>query len=95
MVRKDGLWHKMRQYGVEEKFVRVYVVHYNRVRARIESERGQSRWFGVERCEGLHNGVEARIMSERGQSKCFGVERYEGLHNGVEARIVSGGGQLR
>ena len=39
----------MRQYGVEEKFVRVGKVLYNGMEARIVTEGGRLRWFGIER----------------------------------------------
>ena len=39
----------MRQYDVEEKSVRVCKGLYNGVEARIVSEAGQLKWFGIER----------------------------------------------
>ena len=53
-VWRDGLWHRMRQYGVEEKFVRVCKGLNNGVEARIVTEGGQLRWFWIER--GLRQG---------------------------------------
>ena len=48
-VWRDGLWHKMRQYGVEEKFVKVCEELYSRVETRVVLNGGKSRWFAVKR----------------------------------------------
>ena len=45
---REGLWHKMRQYGVE-KFVRVCQELYSVVKTRMVLNGGKSRWFAVER----------------------------------------------
>ena len=43
------LWHKMRQYGVEEKFVRVCEELHSGVETKVLLNGGKSRWFAVER----------------------------------------------
>ena len=53
-VWREGLWHKMRQYGVEEKFVKVCEALYSRVDTWVVLNGGKSRWFAVER--GLRQG---------------------------------------
>ena len=54
-VCREPLWHKMRQYGVEEKFVRVCKVLYSGVETRMVLNRGKSRLFAVNR--GLRQGT--------------------------------------
>ena len=44
----EGLWCKMRHYGVEEKFVKVYEGLYSGVETRVVMNGVKSRWFGVE-----------------------------------------------
>ena len=46
---REGLWCKMRHYGVEEKFVKVYEELYSGVEMRVVLNGAKSRWFGVER----------------------------------------------
>ena len=48
-VWREGLWHKMRQYGVEEKLVRVCEGLYNGMETRVVLNGGKSRRFAVER----------------------------------------------
>ena len=48
-VWREELWHKMRQYGVEELFVRVCEGLYNGVEMRVVLNGGKPRWFAVER----------------------------------------------
>ena len=48
-VWREELWHKMRQYGVEEKLVRVCEGLYSGVEMRVVLNGGKSRWFVVER----------------------------------------------
>ena len=45
---REGLWHKMRQYGVEEKFARVCKGLYSGVETRVVLNGRKSRWFAVE-----------------------------------------------
>ena len=53
-VWREGLWKKMRMYGVEEKFIRVCRCLYQDVEASIVLDGQQSRWFAVE--NGLRQG---------------------------------------
>ena len=53
-VWREGLWKKMRMYGVEEKFIRVCRCLYQDVEASIVLDGQQSRWFVVE--NGLRQG---------------------------------------
>ena len=53
-VWREGLWHKMRQYGVTEKFVRVCEGLYSGKETRVVLNGGMSRWFAGER--GLRQG---------------------------------------
>ena len=46
---REGLWHKIRQYEVEEKFVRICEGLYSGVETRVVLNGGKSRWFAVER----------------------------------------------
>ena len=50
----------MRQYGVEEKFVRVCEGLYNGVETRMVLNGGKSRWFVVER--GLRQGCPLSLL---------------------------------
>ena len=49
-VWREGLWCKMRHYGVEEKFVKVWEGLYSGVETRVVMNVTKSRWFGVETC---------------------------------------------
>ena len=51
-VWREGLWSKMRYYGVEEKFVKVCEGLYNGVETRVVINGAKSRWFGIQRCLG-------------------------------------------
>ena len=53
-VWQEGLWRKMQQYGVEEKFVHICRGLYKGIEASVVLEGKQSRWFPVE--TGLHQG---------------------------------------
>ena len=53
-VWREGLWEKMRQYGVTQKFVRVCQDLYEEVEASVVLDGEQSRWFKVEK--GLRQG---------------------------------------
>ena len=53
-VWREGLWKKMEQYGIEEKFVQVCRGLYQGVEASVVLEGGTSRWFSVE--TGLRQG---------------------------------------
>ena len=53
-VWREGLWRKMQQYGVEEKFVRICRGLYKGIEASVVLEGEQSRWFPVE--TGLRQG---------------------------------------
>ena len=53
-VWREGLWKKMREYGVEESFVRLCKRLYEGVQASVQVDGQQSRWFRVE--EGLRQG---------------------------------------
>ena len=53
-VWREGLWKKMREYGVEESFVRLCKGLYEGVQASVQVDGQQSRWFRVE--EGLRQG---------------------------------------
>ena len=53
-VWREGLWRKMQQYGVEEKFVRVCKGLYKGTEASVVLEGRQSRWFPVK--TGLRQG---------------------------------------
>ena len=53
-VCRDGLWRKMQQYGVEEKFVHICRGLYKGIEASVVLEGEQSRWFPVE--TGLRQG---------------------------------------
>ena len=53
-VWREDLWHKIRQYGVEEKFVRVCEGLDSGVEMRVVLNGGKSRWFAVE--SGLRQG---------------------------------------
>ena len=46
---REGLWHRIRQYGVEDKFVRVCKGLYSGMEMRVVLNGGESRWFAVER----------------------------------------------
>ena len=46
-VWREGLWRKMQQYGVEEKFVRICKGLYKWTEASVVLEGRQSRWFPV------------------------------------------------
>ena len=50
----EGLWYKMRQYEVEEKFVYICRELYSGVETRVVLNGGKSRWFAVEK--GLRQG---------------------------------------
>ena len=51
---REGLWYKMRRYGIVEKFVKVCEGLYNGMETRVVMNGAKSRWFGVER--GLRQG---------------------------------------
>ena len=53
-VWREGLWEKMRRYGVTQKFVRVCQGLYEEVEASVVLDGEQSRWFKVEK--GLRQG---------------------------------------
>ena len=53
-VWREGLWRKMQQYGVEEKFVHVCKGLYKGTEASVVLEGRQSTWFPVK--TGLHQG---------------------------------------
>ena len=53
-VWREGLWRKMREYGVEESFVSLCEGLYEGVQASVQVDRQQSRWFRVD--EGLRQG---------------------------------------
>ena len=53
-VWQEGLWEKMRRYGVTKKFVRVCQGLYEEVEASVVLDGEQSRWFKVEK--GLRQG---------------------------------------
>ena len=53
-VWREGLWEKMRSYGVAEKFIRVCQGLYEDVEASVVLDGEQSRWFRVEK--GLRQG---------------------------------------
>ncbi len=53
-VWREGLWYKMRQYEVEEKFVYICRELYSGVETRVVLNGGKSRWFAVEK--GLRQG---------------------------------------
>ena len=48
-VWREGLWEKMRRYGVTQKFVRVCQGLYEEVEASVVLDGEQSRWFKVEK----------------------------------------------
>ena len=48
----EGLWRKVQQYGIEEKFVHICKGLYKGIEASVVLEGGQSRWFPIE--TGLH-----------------------------------------
>ena len=50
----DGLWEKLRRYGVEKEFVRMCEALYEGVEGSVLMDNEQSRWFSIE--EGLHQG---------------------------------------
>ena len=87
-VWREGLWKKMRMYGVEEKFIRVCRCLYQDVEASIVLDGQQSRWFAVE--NGLRQGcplspllysIYVMGMVERLEEEGLGVK--EGI-TGVE-----------
>ena len=47
-VWREGLWRKMQQYRVEEKFVHICRGLYKGIEANVVLEGEQSRWFPVE-----------------------------------------------
>ena len=53
-VWREGLWRKMREYGVEESFVSLCEGLYEGVQASVQVDGQQSRWFRVD--EGLWQG---------------------------------------
>ena len=76
----DGLWRKMQQYGVEEKFVRICRGLYKGIEASVVLEGEQSRWFLVE--TGLRQGcplspllysIYVMDMMKQLEEKCLGV----------------------
>ena len=69
----------MKQYGVEEKFVRVYQGLYSRMEMRVVSNRGKSRWFVVDR--GLPFNIDLMGMTEDLESTRLGV-KSEGIGAG-------------
>ena len=46
-VWREGLWRKMREYGVEESFVSLCEGLYEGVQASVQVDGQQSRWFRV------------------------------------------------
>ena len=48
-VCREGLWSKIRPYGVEDKFVKVREGLYSGVEMRVVMNGAKSKWFGVER----------------------------------------------
>ena len=59
-VWRERLWHMIRQYGVDEKFVRVCEGLYSRVETKVVLNGGKSRWFVVDR--GLRQGCSLLLL---------------------------------
>ena len=80
-VWREGLWKKMEQYGIEDKFVRICRGLYEGVEASVVLESGKSRWFPVE--TGLRQGcplspllysIYVMGMMEQLEEKSLGVK---------------------